>query len=283
MPQMLAVGAIAGVILCLLALVMFFARWRYITDPQKFDSWRGLPVIACIPHSDSPAALLAFDAPDDLALQGIQSLHTAIDLMTAEGHGITIAMAGVADSVGTSFVSANLAAAMSDSGKRVLLVDADMTDGSLNDQLGVEQTPGFAELVAETCTMKQAIHSEIKPWLSLMTRGGPAAAPLAQTRFGAIAEQCRASYDAVIFDTSPVSANSDSAAIAGQCTLAFLIARSNRHTQGSLDAVIGQAGLERVKAKGLIFNAQKMATKDYREQQNVDTLQSEDAQPGQTP
>jgi tyrosine-protein kinase Etk/Wzc len=108
---------------------------------------------------------------------------------------------------GKSFVSANLAAALAASGKRVLLIDADMRRGSLAAQFGLEQDTGLAELIAGSATLMRTIQTHVLPNLDVITSGtlpqDPATA-LASDAFAKLLETLSARYDTVLIDAPPI-------------------------------------------------------------------------------
>ncbi|KID12070.1 hypothetical protein P279_30530, partial [Rhodobacteraceae bacterium PD-2] len=102
----------------------------------------GLPVYASIPYSVlqeseeakthrgqglyKAAALLTLSHPTDLAIEALRSLRTSLHFAMLEAPNNRLMISGPSPLVGKTFVSANLAAVIAQSGQRVLLIDVDM-------------------------------------------------------------------------------------------------------------------------------------------------------------
>lgn len=255
MPQTLAVGAIAGLIACLLIAVLLYSRRRGLADPAKFNAWHGVGVVASIPRTDSAEALLG---SDDLAYQGIRSLATAIDLMTLDDGAISISLTGIGAGTDAGFVAANLAAALP---RPVLLVDADAEAGLLHERFGVAASPGLSDVLADSTAPEATVH-EPSPGLHLLARGssGPALSPEALDGFVA---SVRETWPVVVLATPSVAHAEQAAALTRTRTVAYLVATCGRHSQGALDAAIDAMASHNAGIKGLVFNGQAMPAADY--------------------
>ncbi len=137
-----AIAIAAGL---LLGVVLAFARKALrqgLVDPADAERATGLPVRASVPHSDRQAALqreakgggnlpvLAAVDPTDMAAESLRALRTSLQFALMESSNHIIAIGGPRPGVGKSFVTMNLARVFADTGKRVLLLDADLRKGS---------------------------------------------------------------------------------------------------------------------------------------------------------
>src|SRR5690606_14970102 len=82
--------------------------------------------------ADGVERLLVDTAPQDLAVEALRSLRTALQFGMLDATNNVIAIGGPTEGVGKSFVAANLAAVLADAGKRVLLVDGDLRRGHVH-------------------------------------------------------------------------------------------------------------------------------------------------------
>ena len=259
MPQSLAVGAITGLIACLLLAVLLYTRRRGIADPAKFNAWHGVSVVASIPHTDSTEALLG---SDDLAYQGIRSLATAVDLMTLDNEAVTISLTGIGTGPDAGFVAANLAATLP---RPVLLVDADAQAGQLHERFGVPASPGLTDVLTDSTAMDAAINAalhEPAPGLHFLARGSTGAAPTPEALDG-FAASCQDNWPVVVLTTPSAAHAAQAAAITRGRTVAYLVAACGRHSQGALDAAIDAMARHGAGSKGLVFNGQAMPAADY--------------------
>ncbi|MFP3570182.1 sugar transporter, partial [Paraburkholderia sp. SIMBA_030] len=91
-------------------------------------------------------------------------------LANASNH--VVLLAGPTPMVGKSFVSVNLAAVSGASGKRVLLIDADLRRGSLNLHTGVPSSPGLTDVVDYLQDYDQVVHRQVMPGVDFVATGG---------------------------------------------------------------------------------------------------------------
>ncbi|RYF71442.1 MAG: tyrosine protein kinase, partial [Comamonadaceae bacterium] len=147
-------GLLGGVMLALAKNAFF----RGIRNAQEIEVETGLNVYSTIPLSAGQDALaqkaaakqpglhlLAVTQPEDQAVESLRSLRTALQFAMLDAPSNRIIITGATPGVGKSFVSSNFAALLASTGKRVLLIDADLRKGHLNQYFGVPRPRGLSE------------------------------------------------------------------------------------------------------------------------------------------
>jgi tyrosine-protein kinase Etk/Wzc len=209
-------------------------------------------------HTRQPGPhLLAASHPNDPPVESLRSFRTALQFAMLGAPNNRVVLTGPTESIGKSFVSANLAAVLAAAGKRVLLVDADLRKGYLNQYFGKERTSGLSDLLIETATIEDVVHRDVATGLDFISTGAlpPNPADLLQNdRLVRLLDQFSKQYDLVIVDTPPVLAVSDTANIAAHCATVFLVGRFKRTTIGELLEATKQLEQANVAVKGVIFN-----------------------------
>lgn len=226
----LPVSLLLGLFLSVTAAFIRNMLFSGVTDANEIEQHTGLSVYSTIPRSDAQlvlsrqartktqeVSLLAVAQAGDLAIESLRSLRTALQFAMLEAKNNIVLLTGPSPGVGKSFIAANLAAVVASSGKRVLLIDADLRKGHLNEYFGFGRDGGFSELVSGSLAVAAAIHREVVPGLDFMATGKlpPNPAELLTARsvgelLKAVAEQ----YDIVIVDSPPVLAVADPAILA---------------------------------------------------------------------
>jgi tyrosine-protein kinase Etk/Wzc len=202
---------------------------------------------------DSRKPLLALVAPSDPAMESLRSLRTALVLSHQDSSKNVLMITAAEPGAGKSFHAANFAAVLAASGQRVLLVDADMHRGYLQESFGVPQSPGLADLLAGSMQFEEVVRADAAPGVDLITRG--TALPEVQERFiGAglepILEACRSRYAWIIIDTPPILAAADATMIARHANVLWLVARAGQSRLGDL-----RESCKRLRACGLAPSA----------------------------
>ena len=107
---------------------------------------------------------------------------------------------------GKSDTTANLAAAIAYSRRRVLLIDADMRKPVQHQLWNIDNNVGLSHFLSEKSGLEEAIH-QLSPYLSVMTAGITVAEPslfFESSQMIAMLNQIRENYDYIIFDAAPI-------------------------------------------------------------------------------
>lgn len=241
-----------------------------VESSDEIEQATGLPVLAAIPLSDTQrllndqrnvggfANLLAVTSPQDLTIESLRSLRTALQFAMLEAPNNLIMVTGPAPEVGKSFVSANLAAVLALSGKSVLLIDCDLRRGHLHDFFGQTRSPGLSEIIGARSKIEDVIHKNVIPLLDFMSTGETMPNPaelLGSAYFATTLQSLAGKYDLVIVDTPPVLAVADAMIVGKFVGTTVLNLRHGRHAMAEILESIKRLQLGGVSVKGILLNA----------------------------
>ena len=135
---------------------------------------------------------------------------------------------------GKSYVSMHLGRSLSEIGKRVLIIDADMRKSVMAGRNADAKDPkGLSEAITGQAKLQECIYSTQYERLNLMFAGKypPNPVELLNTpHFDAILKAARGAYDYIIIDTPPLGMVIDAAVIASKCDGAILVI-GNKHVK----------------------------------------------------
>jgi tyrosine-protein kinase Etk/Wzc len=264
----LLLGLFAGVV----AVFLQRSLRRGVTDSRQLETELGLTVYASVPFSavnrrlaydaerrqDKRLPLLAREAPQDMAVESLRSLATAMHFALLEkGNNVVVFTSSAPDS-GKSFLCANLAYLLGESGQRTLLIDGDLRRGNLHQLTDNERQPGLSEVLTRRATLDGAVRPLIPGKVDLLTTGQipPNSAELLMSKgFSELIEATRQWYDVVLIDTPPVLAVADAGVTAAHAGAVFLVVRAVSQTLDELEVTIKQLRNYRVQITGAVFNA----------------------------
>ncbi len=266
----LAIGLALGLMLGVAVAVVRAMLHPGIKEPNEIESHLGMHVFATIPRSLQQIAqiqqvtdktpgnhVLAYVAPQDPAVESLRSLRTALQFAMLEAVNNIVLITGPTPKIGKSFTSVNFAAVLGAANKKVLLIDADLRKGYINQYFGKPRNNGASEYISGTIGLEQAIHKDVLPNVDFMSTGvlppNPSELLLSAQAVQKLYQLAK-HYDLVLIDSAPVLAVSDAMALAPHAGATFLLARANETTLGELDEStkrIRQAGGQ---VKGVIFN-----------------------------
>ena len=258
-------GGFLGTLLALLRNMMRSG----IKDSSQIENELDLPVYATVPRSPMQESrikllkkkkhipVLAVKNGDDIAIESLRSMRTAIHFALSAAKNNLIMISGPAPEVGKSFISTNLAAILAQSEKRVLIIDADMRRGYLHKYFNHDNQPGLADYLNGI----QDVDAIIKPTeiagLSVIPRGKSPTNPselLSSAKFAALLEQLAPLYDHVIIDTPPLLAVTDGIIISQYTGVNLVIARYAKTQMKELELTVSRFEQVGVKVNGVILN-----------------------------
>ncbi|AGN84796.1 MULTISPECIES: tyrosine-protein kinase Wzc [Enterobacteriaceae] len=265
---------ILGLIVSVVGVLLRSLFNRGIESPQVLEE-QGISVYASIPLSEWQKArdsvktikgvkrykqsqLLAVGNPTDLAIEAVRSLRTSLHFAMMQANNNVLMMTGVSPSIGKTFVCANLAAVISQTNKRVLLIDCDMRKGYTHELLGTDNVNGLSEVLAG----KGAIESCAKPTsisnFDLVPRGQVPPNPselLMSERFSQLVKWASSHYDLVLIDTPPILAVTDAAVVGRHAGTTLMVARYAVNTLKEIQTSLSRFEQNGIQVKGVILNS----------------------------
>ena len=272
-PQRQTVLALAGVLGLLAGLALVFLRNSLrpgIKDPADIEQRAGLNVFASLPHSEAQVKqskaitckmpgshVLAVIDPKDPAIESLRSLRTALQFAMLDATSNVVLITGPTPGIGKSFTSVNFAAVLGAANKKVLLIDADLRKGYLNQYFGQARERGLSELLSGGLMLPEALRREVAPNVDFLATGILPPNPpelLTSPRMQVLLQQLASQYDMIVIDTPPVLAASDAAILAPLAGAVFMVARAEVSTLGELQESAKRLAQSGVQTRGVIFN-----------------------------
>jgi tyrosine-protein kinase Etk/Wzc len=268
-----ALGALIGLFLGVVGAFIRRNLFGGIDDPNEIEQMLGLTVSAAIPFSDKQQALyaemqtnpnkvsvLAYDDPQDLAVESLRSFRTSLQFALLGAKNNIVMITGPTPGVGKSFVSVNFAAVLASTGKRVLLIDADLRKGYLQKYFALKREHGLSEVLAGQMEFDKAIHKAVIDNVDFMATGALPPRPaelLAHPNLARSLEAASAGYDYVIVDTAPVLAVTDAMVVAAHVGAVFDIVRGGTTTLGEIEESVKRLSHAGSTVTGIVFNGLK--------------------------
>jgi len=267
-------GGFLGTLLALLRNMMRSG----IKDSTEIENNLDLPVYATVPRSPVQESrikllkkkktipVLAVKHSDDIAIESLRSMRTAIHFALSSAKNNLIMISGPAPEVGKSFVSTNLATILAQSDKRVLIVDADMRRGYLNKYFNQDNQPGLAEFLNGQSGIDSIVKTTEIPNLSVVTRGKSPTNPselLSSSKFKEFLDLIADKFDHVIIDTPPVLAVTDGIIISQFAGVNLVIARYAKTQMKELELTVNRFEQVGVKVNGIILNDIQRSSAGY--------------------
>ena len=261
----LFLGAFLGTLVALLRNMLRSG----IKDSSQIENELDLPVYATVPRSTIQESrvqllkkkknipILAVKNSDDIAIESLRSMRTAIHFALSSAKNNIIMISGPAPELGKSFISINLATILAQSQKRVLLIDADLRRGYMHKYLNYDAQPGLAEYLNGQQPLENIVRSTEVENLSIMSRGKSPSNPselLGTAKFAEMLQDLSSQYDHILIDTPPVLAVTDGIIISQYAGVNLVIARYAKTQMKELELTINRFEQVGVKVNGFILN-----------------------------
>jgi len=231
---------------------------RGIRSPEEAIRYLRMPLLTVIPgfalsrgvgKEEGKARLVTIDEPRSHAAECYRNLRTSILFSTGGPVPKTILITSAVGGEGKSTTSANLAVVMSQSGRKVLLIDADLRRPSLHRYFTRKGSGGIIRLLKESGRPEDAVQRSFVENLDVLLCHEIPTNPselLGSERMRAAIEHFKNSYDAVVIDSPVVISVPDTLILASRAEAVVLVHRPGasardmvRHAREKLDEVRG--------------------------------------------
>jgi tyrosine-protein kinase Etk/Wzc len=217
----------------------------------------GAPESAPAEPSPAPAASAAesnsgrvFSVPDANrpALEAYSALQTNLEFATAasaEGLQVLLLTSALAGE-GKTTCAGNLALALAERGRSVILLDLDLRQGKVHAFFEAPRRPGLSELLRGEASLPEVRRTvDLGPGrrLEYVANGTPPSAPLAILESAKLKElltELRGHYDVVLVDSPPVNFVTDALVLSAYADGVIVVARSGRTESSDLAFAIEQ-------------------------------------------
>jgi tyrosine-protein kinase Etk/Wzc len=250
-----------------------------VGDPELIEKQLNIPVYATIAHSknqdriykklqskEAKRAILAIKHPDDISIESLGNLRTALHFGMMDAKNNCIMIAGPSPAVGKSFVSVNLAAVLASNDKKVLLIDGDMRRGHLHQYLGLERENGLSEFISGEVPIGKVLHATTIPGLTFIPTGEIPPNPaelLLHKRFTNCLSVLTPRFDHIIIDSPPILAVTDASIIGQMAGATLMVLKSGEHPMREIEQSAKRLRQAGVNLRGLLMNDINMQSQRY--------------------
>jgi succinoglycan biosynthesis transport protein ExoP len=277
--RIFALGFVAGAMVGLGLGLLAELTDRTFKTPEDVEKTLGTSILVHVPKlelsrlqrkaiADSAVdpMVTALHSPRGSEAETFRLLRTSV-LFAAKKDGQKVFMVtSPSPGDGKSTTISNLAVSLAQTGKRVLLVDADMRRPTIGKKFGVDRRPGLSDYLQQRFELEECLQSTEQVNLVICPDGTKTSGPaelLESPRFAEFIAEARQRFDYVLIDTPPVLAVADPVIVAENADgvlLTLRIEKKNRQLVERAHEVLSEHGANLL---GLVVNATESSRRGY--------------------
>ncbi|MDF5729872.1 MAG: polysaccharide biosynthesis tyrosine autokinase [Rhizonema sp. PD38] len=266
-PIVLALGMMLGLFLSTTTVLLIEMRDKSLKTLKEIREIFGYTMLGIVPlltkkvsnhryAESTPPEIAVRDMPHSLTSEIYRMIQANLRFLSSDKVLKTIVVTSAVPKEGKSTVSANLAAAIAQLGRQVLLIDADMRVPSQHYLWQITNAAGLSEVLVGQAEFKTGV-CKVMDNLDVLTAGVKPPNPLAlldSKRMASLIENFADQYDFVIIDAPPLLLAADALTLSHMTDGILLVARP-----GVIDSSSASAAKEMLESSdhnilGLLVN-----------------------------
>ncbi len=259
------IGSVLGGMVALGGVVLVDVLDTSVKTAEDAEAIAGTPVLSNIWYerdivsSNGVGAKIILEKPLSLTSEAFRLLRANLQFASVDTPLRTLLITSPGPTEGKSTVSLNLALALGMSGKRVILIDADMRKPKLHQYAGTEREPGLSDALvnAERDLDDYLVSIEGSEEIAVLPAGKVPPNPaelLGSQRMRKLLAYCESLADIVIVDSPPVLAAADAAMLASQASGVLIVIEPGQSDRKAMGQSVEQLDRSGSKLLGVVFN-----------------------------
>jgi receptor protein-tyrosine kinase len=230
----ITLGLIFGLTLGVAAAVLRDLLDNTVKDRETLEGITGVGIVGAIPldkeRRNQPA--ISFDRDNSAIAEAFRKLRTNLQFLSVDNP----------PREGKSTTAINVALALAEADKSVVLVDGDMRRPSLDKYLDLVGSVGFSTVLSGGARLAEVLQDTKFPRLTVLAAGPTPPNPselLGSQAAKKLLDDLRSQFDYVIIDSAPLLAVTDGAILATVADGALIIAKYGETKRGQMAHAVG--------------------------------------------
>jgi capsular exopolysaccharide synthesis family protein len=258
-----AVNTGLGILLGLLAGCTAAAvRHRLDTSVKSIDDVlevTGAPNLGSIAHDASipKHPLTVHEHPNSPRSEAFRKIRTNLQFIDVDRPRKTIVVTSSMPDEGKTTTLCNLAIALAQAGRNVVVVETDLRRPRAADYLGLEGAVGVTSVLAGRVPLDRAVQPWGSDMFDVLSSGPIPPNPselLASRQMSNLLAELITRYDLVLLDAPPLLPVTDAAILGAECDGALLIVRHGRTTRNQLKSAVSALESASVRVLGTVLS-----------------------------
>ena len=198
---------IIGFLIPLVLIILSELLNNKIRSPKDVVKLKSFRLIGTLRHARNQNPTLVRASPRSSYSEMLRAIRNRIEFVLRRKEKMTICVTSTESGDGKTFLSTNLAALYSMTGKKVLLIDLDLRKPNIHTKLGLENGNGMSNYLVGDCELEDIMEKNT-PFSFDFLRAGtipPNPGELVHSdKLAKLMEKLKEEYDFIVIDTSPI-------------------------------------------------------------------------------
>jgi capsular exopolysaccharide synthesis family protein len=230
----------------------------YVVSKDDLDRHTDMPLLGLVGHDRSRTVLVAKSKSKSSIAESFRNLRANLQYFLKNGSGSkTILVTSSVSGEGKTFCSANLAYIYAISGKKTLVLGADLRKPALSKVFRQKNSRGLSSYLAGMCEYDALGENVITENLFVIHSGHVPPNPselLVGERMALFVEKIKKDYEVIIIDSPPIGIVSDSLELTQYADINTIIVRQGTTKKSSVDVIHSMYKEGKIRNTAVIFN-----------------------------
>ena len=265
------IGALAGAAVALAILAFFFLKNQRVEDTKELTDNYTLPILAQVkrrPGKEENASAFLLDDKSDMDLVESYAklrMNLLYTLVNKDKH--TVLVTSAISGEGKSTITANLAISVAMSGKKVIIVDADMRRACQSEVFQYDaKTKGLSDILLGSVEIQNVVLKNVRECLDILPAGTVPPNPselLESPSMHKLLASLEEQYDLVLLDAPPINIVSDPLALSAQVAGGIFVVRQHFSDHREIRKALIAAEMTNLNLVGFVFYGEKIRQGSY--------------------
>jgi receptor protein-tyrosine kinase len=252
------IGLVAGLVLGIVGALARVRLDRTVKDPEEAARVAGAPVLGSVIRDESLQKRHTVDRVNGgRAAEDFRQLRTNLQYVSVDAPPKVIMVSSAMPAEGKTTLAVNLALALAEAGKKVVLVEADLRRPRVSRYLGIVGGVGLANVLAGTAPYEEVVQSYAGTDLRVLGSGPTPPDPgelLASVHMTELLGKLRAEHDFVVIDAPPLLPVADASGVATAADGVVLSVRFGATRKEQLREAAATLGRVQARLLGFVLN-----------------------------
>jgi capsular exopolysaccharide synthesis family protein len=258
---LMVLGILLGLLLSNMSVMLLELQDRTLKTIAEIKEKLPYPVLGIIPQNteESSQGIVVQQQPDSFTSELYRTIQTNLKFLNSDRPVQVILITSSVPEEGKSTVSANVAAAIAQLGRRVLLIDGDLRNPSQHRLWNIADRVGLKDILTDNLPLSEAICQPMEK-LDLLIGGVIPANPLAlldSEGMNNLIAKAKQEYDLVVIDAPPLPVTADVLTLSNMVDGILFVSRPGVVDRESAAFVNETLALAKQHVMGMVINGVK--------------------------